>query len=172
MKSSAQKTESRGRPTRYTAAVAERICDRLANGETLRSVCRDKGMPPENTVRRWVLEDRNGFSAQYARARDLGLDAMADEMMDVADNASNDYMEREDPDNPGYQLNGEHVQRSRLRVDTRKWYLSKLAPKRYGDRQQLEVSGIDGGPIQTVTKNMTPQEAAEAYASTLESDKG
>ena len=166
------KKKKLGRPISYTKVAAKLICDRLAAGETLRSICRDDKAPPESTVRQWVMDDRNGFSAQYARARDLGLDAMADELIDVADNATNDYMEREDPDNPGYQLNGENVQRSRLRVDARKWYLCKLAPKRYGDRQQLEVSGKDGGPIETITKNMTPQEAAAAYADTLNSNKG
>ena len=173
MKAGSEKAKpKKGRPTRYTLVVVKIICDRLSNGETLRSVCRDETLPPESTVRQWVLDDRNGFSAQYTRARDLGLDAMADEMLDVADNASNDYMEREEPNNPGYQLNGENVQRSRLRIDARKWYLCKLAPKRYGDRQQLEVSGKDGGPIQTINSEMTPQEAAAAYADTLNSNKG
>lgn len=134
----------RGRPTKYTKALANKICKHLAQGQTLRSICRMEGMPPESTVREWVVDDRNGFAAQYARARDIGLDAMADELMDVADDARNDWMLREDPDNPGFNFNGEHVQRSRLRVDTRKWYLSKLAPKRYGDRTHLEHYSPDG----------------------------
>lgn len=71
---------------------------------------------------------------------------MADEVMDISDDGANDWMQRNDPDNPGYVVNGEHQARSRLRVDTRKWYLSKLAPKRYGDK--IELSGPDGQPIQ------------------------
>ena len=78
------------------------------------------------------------FFAQYARARDLGLDAIADELFDIADDGQNDWMERHGEGNEGYTVNGEHVSRSRLRVDTRKWYLSKLAPKRYGEK--LEVT--------------------------------
>lgn len=94
-------------------------------------------MPHESTVRSWAVSDYNGFYTQYARARDIGLDAMADEILDIADDGSNDWMAKNDPDNPGYSLNGEHSSRSRLRVDTRKWYLSKLAPKRYGDKTML-----------------------------------
>jgi hypothetical protein len=94
-------------------------------------------MPPESTVRRWALDDAEGFAARYAHARDLGLDAMSDELLEIADDGTNDYMDTED----GPKLDGEHVQRSRLRVDTRKWYLSKLAPKRYGDKLELEHKG-------------------------------
>lgn len=137
-----------GRPVTYTSGIAERICARLADGESLRAICRDEDMPPESTVRLWVVDDREGFAAQYARARDVGLDAMADEILEVSDDGSNDWMERQDSDGKGvgWQLNGEHVQRSRLRVDTRKWLLSKMAPKRYGDK--LQHTGPDGeGPV-------------------------
>lgn len=105
-------------------------------------------MPADSTVRLWVADDVEGFSAQYARARDTGLDTMADSMLDIADDGSNDWVESNDPDNPGYRLNGENVQRSKLRVDARKWYLSKLAPKKYGDKTSMELTGADGGPLQ------------------------
>ena len=127
-----------GRPSKYSQKVADAICQRLATGETLRSICRDPAMPQAPTVRHWAMEDREGFFAQYARARDLGLDAMADELFDIADDGTNDWMERHGQGNVGYVLNGENVGRSRLRVDTRKWYLSKLAPKRYGEKIQVE----------------------------------
>lgn len=138
----------RGRPVTFTQDVADQICGRLAEGESLRSICKDEGYPPESTVRLWVVDDREGFAAQYARARDVGLDAMADEILEVSDDGTNDWMERLDNDGKsvGWQLNGEHVQRSRLRVDSRKWLLSKVAPKRYGDR--LQHTGPDGeGPV-------------------------
>ena len=124
----------RGRPSKYTPAIAAEICARLATGESLRSICSDESLPPESTVRTWAVDDHQGFFAQYARARDIGLDAIADETMEISDNGSNDWMERNGQDSEGWAINGEHVQRSRLRVDVRKWYLSKLAPKRYGDR--------------------------------------
>lgn len=143
--------ERRGRPSSYTAEIGASICARLACGETLRSVCRDDDMPSESTVRQWVIDDREGFSAHYARARDLGLDAMADELFDVADDGSNDWMERLDRDgySIGWELNGEHVQRSKLRIDTRKWYMSKMAPKKYGDR--LEVDAKVAATVTTVS---------------------
>lgn len=98
-------------------------------------------MPAHPTVLGWVLDDIHGFADQYVRARAIGLDVVADDMLDIADDGSNDWMKKNDPENPGYVFNGEHSSRSKLRVDTRKWYLSKLAPKKYGDRQALEVSG-------------------------------
>lgn len=96
-------------------------------------------MPHEATVRSWYVEDYEGFSTQYARARDIGLDAMADEVLELADDGTNDWVERRlksgDTDTV---LNGEAVARSRLRFDARRWYLSKLAPKRYGDRVNVD----------------------------------
>lgn len=68
--------------------------------------------------------------------------------------------------------NHDVIARAKLRVDARRWMIGKMAPKRYGDRAALEVSGPDGGPIKTITETMTPQEAAEAYAATLAADKG
>ena len=137
----------RGRPSIYTEEIADEVCRRLAEGESLRSICRDDHLPSEATVRLWYVDDREGFSSQYARARDIGLDAMADEILEVSDDGQNDWMERQGENNEGWQLNGEHVQRSRLRVDTRKWFISKLAPKIYGDKATLEHTGPEGGPV-------------------------
>lgn len=145
-----------GRPSKFTPKLAADICARLATGESLRSICRDEGMPSDSTVRQWALDDVQGFSAQYARARDLGLDAMADEVFDIADDGRNDWIEREDKrGNPYVALNDEAIARSRLRFDARRWYLSKLAPKRYGDR--ITHEGDPDNPIQhaaTVTLYM------------------
>jgi hypothetical protein len=141
------------------------ICEGLARGMTLREVCKAEGMPDESTVRKWALEDYEGFYPQYAKAREIGYQAMADETIDIADNAQNDWMERNGEDDAGWQANGEHIQRSRLRIDTRKWLLSKALPKVYGDKI---LHGSDPeNPLpqgNAITINMTPQEAAEAYA--------
>lgn len=136
-----------GRPSIYTQELANKICEGLAQGRSLRSICRDEGMPSEATVRGWAMDNYQGFYSQYARARDIGIDALAEETLEISDDGANDWMLVEDPKSPGYVLNGEHVQRSRLRVDTRKWYVAKLAPKRYGDLQRMELTGEDGGPI-------------------------
>lgn len=136
-----------GRPTLYTEEIEREVLERLSAGEALKQICRDDHMPHEATVRKWAREDvPEGFYTRYTRARNLGLDSMADETLDIAHDGSNDWMEREDEKGRvQISLNGEHVQRSRLRVDTMKWYLSKMAPKRYGER--VELTGRDGGPI-------------------------
>lgn len=134
-----------GRASLYSKALADRICKRLAAGESLRSICRDDKMPSESTVRRWALEDMRGFSAQYAQARDLGLDTIADEILDIADDGLNDTYKDEDGNK---RTDHDVIARSRLRVDARKWYLSKMAPKRYGDKISAELTGADGGPIE------------------------
>lgn len=141
---------SNGRPTSYTVEVAAEICARLAEGKSLREVCRADDMPAESTVRLWALEDREGFSAQYARAREIGYQSMADELMEIADDGRNDWQLRMGEDGEGIPvLNSEHVQRSRLRVDTRKWMLSKVLPKLYGDKVEHKVGGDAENPIIT-----------------------
>lgn len=145
------------RTTTFTQEVADEICAQLAEGKSLREVCRQGHLPSESTVRTWALDDRDGFSAQYARAREIGYHAMADELLEIADDGRNDWMEREDGENAGYDANGEHLARSRLRVDTRKWMLSKALPKVYGDK--LDVN--HGGGL-TVTV-LDSEEAFDAY---------
>jgi len=89
------------------------------------------------------------FRQQYALAREVQAEHHIDEIVEIADDGTNDYMEKRNADGAlvGWTENGENVQRSRLRVDTRKWAASKLAPKKYGDKQVDEHSGPDGGPI-------------------------
>lgn len=132
----------RGRPSIYSEELAARICERLAAGETLRSVCRGDDMPAPSTVIDWK-NSKEDFSEQYAKARKLGYEHMADELLEIADDGSNDWMERQEEENKGWQFNGEHFQRSRLRVDTRKWLLSKALPKVYGDKL-AHVGGDEG----------------------------
>ena len=122
-----------GRPTKYTKVMAEEICSRIASGESLRSICKDDHIAAMANVMKWLLSDAEvykGFREQYAQARQIQYELMADEIMDIADDGSNDYMKRTGKDgDEGYVLNGEHVQRSRLRVDSRKWFLSKVLPR-------------------------------------------
>jgi hypothetical protein len=140
-----------GRPSSFSQKTADEICERMADGETLREICRDEEIPDRSTVMRWLAANEQ-FRDQYARARELLLEHWADETVEIADDGTNDWVLRQKKDgSTDYEFDGEHVQRSRLRVDTRKWMLSKLAPKKYGDNAKVEVSGPDGGPIQTVT---------------------
>lgn len=134
------------RPCEYTAEVADAICARLAEGESLRSVCRDESMPCVKTVFNWMRTFPE-FLQQYARAKEESADALTDEMLEIADDGRNDWMERHGEDSVGWVANGEHIQRSRVRIDTRKWLASKLKPKRYGDKVDMTHVGPDGGPI-------------------------
>ncbi len=132
-----------GRPTRYTEAIAVKICRRLAEGESLRKICKNTSMPAISTVMGWLFDGKHAeFSEQYAHARDLQADKLFDEALEIADATSDDWITTEDDKKI---LDHEHVQRSRLRVDTRKWAAGKLAPKRYGDK--LQHTGDGGGPI-------------------------
>lgn len=126
--------------TVFTQAVFDEICERLADGESLRSICRDEELPDKATFFRW-LRANPSLRDQYTRAKLEGCSAMAEDAIDIADDGSNDWMESNDPNNPGYDFRGEHVQRSKLRVETRKWFLSKLQPKVYGEKSAVELSG-------------------------------
>lgn len=154
-----------GRPSVYTEQLANDICERLASGESLRSICLyDDHMPNESTIYRWLLKDEE-FRKKYTRAREAQADAFVEELLDIADNGSNDWMKRKDPDNPGWQFNGEHSQRTRIRIDTRKWLMSKMAPKKYSERFQQEISNPDGSlsgsnPTQVAAKLEALQKTA------------
>lgn len=135
-----------GRPSVYTQQIADEICERLATGESLNSICKSDHMPAESTVRWWVIEDRNGISARYTQARDIGLDVMADQCIQIADDGQNDsYTDDEGRKRTDFDV----IARSKLRFDARRWYLSKLAPKRYGERIAQEITNPDGslGPM-------------------------
>ncbi|WP_431290413.1 terminase small subunit protein [Burkholderia cepacia] len=119
----------------FTQELADTICEHLASGLSLRQIEEIEGMPSKTTILRWLGDDRfTSFRDQYARARDMQAEGMADEILEIADDGRNDWMEiqNRDGENIGWKVNGEAVQRSRLRIDARKWLLSKLLPKKYG----------------------------------------
>ena len=114
-------------------------------GESLRAICASEGMPDKTTVLDWLAKEKD-FSTQYAHAKEVQMDLMAEEILDIADDGTNDWMEKKDDEDNciGWRENGEAVQRSKLRVDTRKWLMSKLAPKKYGEKQEIKHSGSIG----------------------------
>lgn len=136
-----------GRPTKYTQELAAKICERIASGDSLRTICKDEGFPSKSTVLKWIFQDNNKeFSDQYDKARGIQAELLADEIFDIADDGQNDWMEKTYSDGSVYTtLNAEAIGRSRLRVDSRKWYLSKVLPKVYGEK--IEHSGPGGGPF-------------------------
>lgn len=136
-----------GRPTDYCDEMTIEILARIVEGRSLSAICRDADMPTIRTVYNWFAKYPE-FLQRYAIAKQDSAETWADEIVDIADNSTNDWMANNDPENPGYKVNGESIQRSRLRVDTRKWLVSKLIPKKYGDRVINELTGADGGPIE------------------------
>ncbi len=139
-KKPATKKRKTGRPSLYTDALAAEICRRLAEGETLRSVCRDKAMPDKATVLRWLADKKKAdFREQCVYAREMQADALFDEALEIADDASGDWITDKDGKKV---VDHENIQRSRLRVDTRKWAAGKMAPKKYGDK--LDLGGSIG----------------------------
>ena len=129
----------------YTEALADEICQRLAEGESLKSICRSKGMPSFATVIAWALDATHPFADRYARAREVGYRVLAEELLEISDNSKGDFAQSEDGRKA---VDHEHIARARLRVDTRKWMLAKMLPKIYGDRVLNEHVGKDGGPVE------------------------
>lgn len=143
-----KKPEARKRasPVKYSDEVAHAICEQLAKGVPLKRICDQEGMPSYSCVKAWEI-DREDFKALSMRAREIGCHAIADELIDIADDGRNDWMLTAGEDGgTGYRLNGEHIQRSRLRIETRMRLLGKWLPKVYGDKMALTDG--DGKPLQ------------------------
>lgn len=141
-----------GRPSSFTAELAEEICDRLSKGEPLAVICRDEHMPAVRTVSDWT-KAHEAFSANFARAREVGFDVIAAECLAIAEDGSHDYKTKKRADGEEYEeFDSEHVQRSKLRIETRLKLLAKWDPKRYGEKVLNEHSGPDGGEIRTVKR--------------------
>lgn len=131
----------------FNQETADRICERLAAGESLNAICKDEGFPAESTVRSWALQDIDGFAAKYTRAREIQAHFLAEQIITISDTPM-----------PGVEMivkaygateekHGDMLGHRKLQVDARKWYLSKVLPKVYGDK--LELSG-------ELTQNMRP----------------
>ncbi len=122
----------------YSDKIAALICERMAGGQSLNEICRAKDMPTKPSVLRW-LREREGFRTQYAQAREDLIEHWAEELLEIADDTARDThtttyeggVERTSP-------NTEWISRARLRVDSRKWLMSKLAPKKYGDHLKID----------------------------------
>ena len=117
--------------------TGDRVCERIELGESLNSICKDPDMPSMVTVHRWIDAD-DGFRSKYARATSIRADRMAEEILEIADDASNDWLEKNGEGAVGWALNGEHVQRSRLRIESRKWLMAKMHPKKYSERSIVD----------------------------------
>lgn len=149
-----------GRPSKFTEAIVDEICERLSNGETLRSICRDDHMPHWNTVYQWMA-DETTISVRIARARDLGADAIAEGTVEIID---------QEPERDQYgKIDPGWVAHQKLRAEHRLKLLAKWQPKKYGDRITQELTGANGGPI--LTKDVSDLSDAE-LAAIANGDKG
>lgn len=126
--------------TTYTEETALRICERIADGESLKSICDEDDMPARSTVFKWLAENKT-FSDMYVRAREEQADAIFDDILSIADDGRNDWMAKFGEDDAGWSTNGENLQRAKLRIDARKWIAAKLKPKKYGEKLELEHGG-------------------------------
>ncbi len=133
-----------GRPSKFDQATAERVCDRIARGSSARAACLAEKVD-DRTFLGWVAADRGGLFAHYARAREAGNRRLADELIEIADDASMD------------------PQRSKLMVDTRKWVLSKQLPKDYGDRVEVTGASTVSHAVVVIPAESTLEEWTSAH---------
>lgn len=130
-----------GRPSSFTQELADSICEHIAGGRSLVSWCKeDESRPAYTTVMRW-LDSNEAFQNNYARARQDQADYLAEEIIQIADDGENDSYRDEEG---RVRVDQDVIARSRLRVDARKWYAAKMAPKKYSDK--LAVGGSDDMP--------------------------
>lgn len=116
---------------RYSIEVADRICKRISQGEAVIAICRDADMPSEHCFYEWVRGDKDGLATKYAHAREIQAEVWAERAIAEAKNAADAGL-------------------GRLSFDAVRWYVSKIAPKRFGEKIQQEHTGADGGPIKIV----------------------
>lgn len=137
----------RGRPSVYDSEIVDRLCERIATtSDSLKTICKDEEYPDVATVFRW-LRTKEDFRDQYARAKAEQAELLVEEMLEIADETIYDD---KISDTGSVSANSEWINRSRLRVDTRKWIASKLKPKKYGDK--LDITS-DNKPL---TVNFKP----------------
>ena len=137
-----------GRPSKYNDLIAEEICEQLTKGRSLIQITQDPDFPDSSTVYRW-LEHNQEFRDKYARARELQAEHYASQIVELADTPVEARKVVIKADGSEEITIGDAVERTRLQIDARKWYASKLAPKKYGEFQRNEISGPDGGPVQS-----------------------
>lgn len=155
-KGKAAPVKKTGRPSVFSESVANKVIEGLVASKSLRTVCQADDMPHISTVIRWLADDRNvAFRAQYTHAREVQAEIYAAETIEIADDGTRDVVMTAN----GPAVDHDHIARSRLRVDSRKWYASKLAPKKYGDK--LALGGDEQMPPIKVDANVTlsPSEA-------------
>lgn len=132
---------------KYSDAVAKIICEQIMQQKSLKEICAIPGMPSFRTVVRWLADPRlTDFREMYYYARRVQAELFVDEIFEIADNETDgDWTEvfNKDGELVGLKPNNEAIQRSRVRIDARKWYAAKMIPRLYGDKVEhsLDVTG-------------------------------
>lgn len=121
---------------KYTDEIGEIICGRLAEGESIRTICKDPDLPSHPTIFKW-LDKHPEFAARYARARTLQADKLFDEIEAIADSQEGDVIIVDGKE----MVNYDAIARAKLRIDTRKWMAGKLRPSKYGEKLEVEHAG-------------------------------
>jgi len=135
-----------GRPSAYTPKLGRRICEYLMMKKSLVDICKMDGMPTDRTVIRWLSNPKmTAFRDEYYHARRVQAEIYVDEIFTIADASADDWIPsiNKHGEQNGWKPDNEAIQRSRLRVDTRKWYAGKLIPRIYGEHStvDLDVTG-------------------------------
>ena len=126
------------RPTKFTTALAETICERIAAGESLIAICSEGTMPDKSAVYRWLSQDED-FAGKYRIARELQADSLFDEILQIADTPQIGERTKTDKDGNTETTEGDMIEHRRLQIDARKFMAAKLKPKKYGDRLEIEA---------------------------------
>lgn len=145
-----------GRPHGYTEEKALEICELVADGQSINKISKMPGMPTRSTILKW-FRDVPEFSDMYVRAKEIGFEVLADEIIDIADAAEN--------------IKTEELRRHQLMIETRKWLLAKLQPRKYGDRLTQEIVGDANNPVHVEQRTqMSIEEYKTARREMLEED--
>ena len=151
MRKDRRMTKPVGRPSKYTKELADEICLRLSQGESLRSIVKDNHMPAQANVYVWLIKHKD-FQEQYTHAREEQAETHADEIVDIADETPETTPVYDKEGNQiDIKLDAGFIQWQKLRIDARKWNASKQRPKKYGDK--IVHSGDDVNPV-VVENNM------------------
>jgi hypothetical protein len=134
--------------TNYTREISDTICTRMSEGESLRQIARDPEMPSEGTVRGWAVRDVDGFGQRYREARQFLLEFWADQILDIADDEESDPRSRQ------------------IRTGVRQWLMSKLAPRRYGEK--VQIGGDPESPLQVMYHQVSLSELTDAQLDALD----
>jgi hypothetical protein len=147
----------------YTRGLGQKICERIAKGESVITITTDEDMPCEATIYNWLIKYPE-FLEDYTRAREAQAEHYLDEIIEIADNCTDDVELIRTQDGEDYRIKQSAISRAKLQVETRKWVMGKLAAKKYGDKLQNEHSG------QIALTNLTKEQKDAAVAAASKAD--